>query len=241
MTEQIELVQAKNSSEIHNIEDILGDFTGFTLQFPIDAVMAAVERKLEITPKLLKILKDSVDHFDDVDNFSHVYAMFLLAEFKEKQAFPIMLEFILKADDNFHELLTDSIECYIHNIMASVFDGNLDAIKRIIEDSKCNLWALEFCLDTILVLSQQKVLNKETSLSYLNGLFNHPRFEKGSEAFIRLTEILKHFTPENDWEYEFIESATEDLASLFPFEEDDEQDDEEVEAHTHIHGPGCSH
>lgn len=240
---EIETVPAKKMHEIHSIDDILGDFTGFTDEFPIDAVNAAIAKKDQITPQLLEILQNSIDHFEAVDNFSYLFAMFLLAEFKEKRAFPLMLDFILKANDNYHELLVDKLECFTHNIMGSVYDGNINALKKIIEDESSNLWAMEFSVETLLVLVQQNVLNQEDTFEYLNNLKKLPRFQAGSEGQEILKYILEDFVPgtDNDDDYEFIQSATEDLYSLFPFEENEFDDEEELDAHEHHHGPNCQH
>src|SRR5438067_13272704 len=75
--------------------EILHQFERYTGQFARAAVEAAVARREEITPELLRILKGTVDRAAQLDAegdyMAHLYAMFLLAQFRETRAYPLVV------------------------------------------------------------------------------------------------------------------------------------------------------
>ena len=77
--------------------EILHRFERYTGRFERAAVEAAVARREEITPELLRILEDTVDRAAQLDAeggyMAHLYAMFLLAQFRETRAYPLVVRF----------------------------------------------------------------------------------------------------------------------------------------------------
>src|SRR5450759_1170111 len=78
----------KQRDGIHCMEitEILHQFERATGRFARTAVEAAVARREEITPELLRVLEDTVDRAAELDAeggyMAHLYAMFLLAQFR---------------------------------------------------------------------------------------------------------------------------------------------------------------
>jgi hypothetical protein len=79
------------------VAEILHQFERATGKFAQPAVEAAVARKEEITPELLRILEETVDRAVQLDAegdyMAHLYAMFLLAQFRETRAYPLVVRF----------------------------------------------------------------------------------------------------------------------------------------------------
>ena len=77
--------------------EILHQFERSTRNFARAAVEAAVERREEIIPELLRILEDTVNRAAQLDAegdyMAHLYAMFLLAQFREARAYPLVVRF----------------------------------------------------------------------------------------------------------------------------------------------------
>lgn len=74
------------------IAEILHEFEWFSGSFPQAAVEAAVARREEITPELLRILEDTIDRAAQLDAqgpyIAHLFAMFLLAQFRRNEPCP---------------------------------------------------------------------------------------------------------------------------------------------------------
>jgi hypothetical protein len=70
--------------------EILHEFERATGKFARAAVEAAMVRREEVTPELLRVMEETVDRAAQIDAegdyMAHLYAMFLLAQFRETRA-----------------------------------------------------------------------------------------------------------------------------------------------------------
>src|SRR5947209_1541153 len=92
------------------IAEILRELKYFRAPFPSAEVAEAIARKDEITPDLLNILEEAADHPErfeaDDDVCSHLFAIFLLAKFREERAWAPFVT-IVSAPDGGERLLGD--------------------------------------------------------------------------------------------------------------------------------------
>lgn len=83
--------------DIMGIQDILKQLEVNEGTFPREAVIEAIEQREAITPKLIRILEEAHRDIEDLaessDYFAHIYAMFLLAQFREPRAYPLIVQF----------------------------------------------------------------------------------------------------------------------------------------------------
>ncbi len=84
-----------------NAEEILEELKYSTGVFPHQALQEAIARKEEMTPALLRIIEDAkllppVLH--DENYMAHIYAMYLLAQFRERRGYPLIVEFFSTPD-----------------------------------------------------------------------------------------------------------------------------------------------
>ena len=96
------------------IIDILQQFERATGSFARTAVEAAVARREEITPELLRVLEDTVNRAAELDveggYMAHLYAMFLLAQFRETRAYPLVVRFASLPGELLYSLCGDFIK-----------------------------------------------------------------------------------------------------------------------------------
>ena len=71
------------------IREILAELEYYTGVFPREALAEAIKERERIVPELLDIIKRAADKPQELeaepDYASHVYAMFLLSQFREKR------------------------------------------------------------------------------------------------------------------------------------------------------------
>src|SRR6266849_5108738 len=88
--------------------EILHQFERARGKFARAAVEAAVARREEVAPELLRILEDTVDRAAQLDAegdyMAHLYAMFLLAQFRETRAYPLVVRLASLSGDLPHSL-----------------------------------------------------------------------------------------------------------------------------------------
>ena len=157
------------------IAEILHQFERANGKFPAAAVEAAVERREEIIPELLRILEDTADRAKELSSdgeyMAHLFAMYLLAQFRETRAYPLVVRIASLpskiADSLLDDLMTDGLD----RVLASVCDGDLAGIKSVVENRKANKWARSGALDSLVKMVLAGKLGREEAIAYLAQLF----------------------------------------------------------------------
>jgi hypothetical protein len=157
------------------IAEILQQFERATEKFPRAAVEAAVARREEITPELLRVLEDTVDRAAQLDAegdyMAHLYAMFLLAQFRETRAYPLVVRFASLPSDLADSLCGDFIADGLGRVLASVCGGELEGIQSLIENEDANQWARSAGLGSLVTLAAVGQKSRDEIVSYFASLF----------------------------------------------------------------------
>jgi hypothetical protein len=147
----------KQAHEIETLDDILEDLRYLTIDFPEAADEAAIAQKEKITPLLINLLEETLQNYQltQQEFFGHLYALFLLASFREKRAFPLVIKIAELPDDWPDQLLGDTITEDLHRILASLYDGNLKALQSLIENPDVYHWSRDAALKALLLLFKE--------------------------------------------------------------------------------------
>jgi len=151
-------------------------------KFPLRALHAAVHQQQEITPHLLEILQDCIDntqqYLDSQNLMWQTYAVFLLAQFREKRAYPFIVKLLSKGDEIPYQLFGDAVTEDMANILAAVCDDDLSLIKKLIEDETVDKYVRTTALNAFLVLYAEDDLDRKSIIEYLKSLFQKIKREK---------------------------------------------------------------
>jgi hypothetical protein len=154
---------------------ILRQLERATGKFPQAAVEAAVARREEVIPELLRILADTVDRARQLDAeggyMAHLYAMFLLAQFRETQAYPLVVRFASLPGDLLDSLCGDFLTEDLGRILASVCGGELEGIQSVIENEDADEWARGAAVSSLATLMAAGEKSRDEIVSYFAGLF----------------------------------------------------------------------
>ena len=147
-----------------------------TGEFPEDALAEAVDQHGSIIPLLLEELRRAVVDPEALSNkgegyLRHIYAMYLLAQFREAAAYPLLVEFVAAPGEIVMELTGDVVTEDLGRMLASLCHGDLGPIKRLIEDPEVNEWVRSAALDALVDLYAEGQLERETIIDYLQELF----------------------------------------------------------------------
>ena len=155
------------------IDEILAELEFFSKPFPAAAVAAAIEHQEEITPRLLSIVAAAAEDpepFGEEERSDHVFALYLLAKFREQRAWP-MVQKILSAPDGGEEMLGDIVPQSMDSIMASLCGGDLAGIRALIENPAINQnvrWVAVSALTRLVVAGSY---DRDEAMQYFAGLF----------------------------------------------------------------------
>jgi Protein of unknown function (DUF1186)/SEC-C motif len=181
------------------IAEILRQFERATGRFARTAVEAALARREEITPELLRILEDTVDRALELDAegdyMAHLYAMFLLAQFRETRAYPLVVRFALLPGALLDSLCGDFITQDLGQVLASVCGGELAGIQSLIENTDADEWARGAALSSLVTLVAAGQKSRDEIVSYFAGLFRGKLLRKWSHVWDVLVSYSSDLHP----------------------------------------------
>ena len=110
------------------VNDIIEQLKYYTEELPKEAIKQAIQQKEKIIPKLLEMLEYTKNNLDEICNeedefFGYIYAIFLLAKFKEKKAFPYLIDLLNRDEEVVEYIIGDDYTDYVPRL--SVWQGNL--------------------------------------------------------------------------------------------------------------------
>lgn len=170
--------------------EILGRFhRPCHLGFQKEAAEAAVARKDEVTPGLLRILEDTLEHPESVDpdSVAPLYALFLLAQFREVRAYPLAVRFAMLPDEVSDPLLGDFVTAGLGRVLASVCGGDAGGIQSVIESEQASEWSRGAAVRSLVTLVAAGVRSREEVLTYFAELYRGKLERSYSHVWDELT------------------------------------------------------
>lgn len=139
------------------IDTIIATFTRTTAGvLPTSALQAAARRQKEITPHLIDLLDRAGRDIDGLAQRRHdygfLYAMFLLAQFREPRALPPLLAFF-KQGPKAIALTGDVVTESLGQLLAAVSDGEISAIQELVEDNRVDPFVRAAGIEALLCLT----------------------------------------------------------------------------------------
>ena len=179
--------------------EILQQFERFQGKFARPAVEAAVARREEMVPELLHILEDTVDRAAQLDAegdyMAHLYAMFLLAQFREARAYPLVVRFASLPGDLLDSLCGDFLTEDLGQILASVCGGDLEGIQSVIENENADEWARGAALSSLVTLVAAGQKGRDEIVSYFAHLFRGKLTRQWSHIWDSLVSYTSDLYP----------------------------------------------
>lgn len=166
----------QSSATRMRIEEIERQLKTGLRTFPEAALRAAVEQREAMTPILLDSLRECAEDPYEVINrpgaLLHIHAMFLLAQFRERAAYPLLVRLFSMPGDVCEELMGDLLTEELPRFMAAVCGGDLEPIKGMIENPKVNEYVRCSCMETLVALVVWGEVERATVIEYFRGLFD---------------------------------------------------------------------
>jgi len=158
-----------------DVERIMKNLEFHTKEFPRSALQTVIENREDFIPELLKVLKYANKNIKSVAKdeayFAHMYAVFLLAQFREKRAYPLIYKLLSHRGEIVSELFGDLLTEDMDRIFASVSCGNIKLIKKLIENKKLDEYVRGVGIRALTVLAVCGVNSREEIIDYFRSLF----------------------------------------------------------------------
>jgi hypothetical protein len=137
-----------------------------------EAIDEAVRQKEAIIPALLKclqnVLEDIASAIDGDDTF--IAAAYLLAQFREKSAYPILIALLKIDEDTEKELWGDIVTQSYSSMLRDTFNGDIGLLREVIENHSYSPWARKMALDAYGFLFHDGHITRRELTRYLRRL-----------------------------------------------------------------------
>lgn len=145
----------------------------FTQPFPEKAIAFADAHREEVTPHLVAAIARLADHPEeggDPDYMLHLYAMHILATWRETAAYSPLARLGHHPEDVVEQLLGEAVTESWGRCLASVCDGDLGLLKGLVEDEAASYWARNAALDAVMIRVLEGDASREELIAYLMQL-----------------------------------------------------------------------
>ena len=208
------------------VAEILHQFERLAGKFPRAAVEAAIEQRDAIAPELLRILEEVTrepeKYASDDRYMAHFYAMYLLAQFRDSRAYPLVVCIAQFPSDLLEELCGDFVTATLGQVLASVCGGDLKGIQSIIQNEQADEWARGAGLSALVTLVNVGDKSRDEIVGYFELLFRGDLERQPSFVWDALVGSACDLWPEELFPY--IEQAwEEDLTDDMCMDMDDFQ------------------
>lgn len=187
-----------------DIQEIISQLEYHTGTFPRKALKEAADSKEQITPILLNILEESTVNIQKLaeqdDYMAHIYAMFLLAQFREKRAYPLIVNFFSTPGDVSLEVTGDVVTEYLRRILASVYDGDDSLIKQLAENESADEFVRGAALEALACLVATGKKSREEVLGYYKALLQSELSKQSSFFCAGIVSAATDLYPEEIYE-----------------------------------------
>lgn len=196
------------------LADILKSLEYVRGAFPKEAVFKAIERREDIIPEMLRILERDIiraemGDLDFAENyFGTIFSLYLLAQFREPRAYPLVVRLARLPQEVQDALVGDFITEALDRVLASVCGGDTGPIESLIEDPSVDEYSRAAGIDALKILVSVGVKARDEVVAYYKSLFNGRLERSFSFTWCQLVSAATRLHPEDV--YEEIIAAYED-------------------------------
>jgi hypothetical protein len=157
------------------IPEILKALEPYTGRFPMEAMKAAIEQREAITPELLRVVEAIAENPAEVakrkDYMLTVFALYLLAQFREKRAYPAIVKMFSAPGETSYELVGDTVTEGLKQIFASVYNGNPAPLQGLIENEEADEFVRDAAINAVVLLERTDQMPRAEVVEYFRSLF----------------------------------------------------------------------
>jgi hypothetical protein len=200
------------------IDYILAQLQSNDGHFPREAVLEAVAQRDEIIPALIAVLRDAAvnpePYISDQTRMIHVYAMYLLAQFRVHEAYPILIQLVSLPGEMPFDLIGDTVTEALGSILASVCGGDIAGIQALIENDQVNGYVRSSAMKALLSLVACGERSRDEIVAYFLRLFQSWE-RKPNDVWACLANVALDLWPDDSMMQELKRVWDEELFEPF--------------------------
>jgi Protein of unknown function (DUF1186)/SEC-C motif len=194
--------------------------------FPDHLVSAAIARRDEMLPVLLETLEEVAVNPEpwlaDQERMGHIYALYLLALFRETRAYPLVVRIFSRPGEFAFDLAGDTVTEDLGRILASVSGGDVRGMAELIENEQANEYVRSAAMSAAVSLVRTGQRTRDEIMAYVLRLFRKLERKPGVQWDGLATACADLWPQEAIGELE--RAFEEDLIDSFSIDWEDIQD-----------------
>lgn len=155
-------------------KEIIGQLESAGRKLPVRALREAVAKQAEVTPYLLDLLikaRHALAVSAEVpDNDAFIFALYLLAYFREARALPVIASFFSIPGEITLDITGDMMTDDLDRILASVGHGETGPIQALIESQDVNEYVRGAAVKSMGIMMVHGELDRSHLVSYYRNL-----------------------------------------------------------------------
>jgi hypothetical protein len=141
-------------------------------ELPKAALIAATQRRAEMTPLLLRELEAFLAAPTDMTRAASVFFLFhLFGEWRETSAYRPLVRLLRLRLDLLDEVLGHALDSTSHRVLASVFDGDPEPLFEIVRDADAHPFARCAACEAIAMLTLRGEIETSAAEHFLGAAF----------------------------------------------------------------------
>ncbi len=188
----------ETTSEL-SLQDIMtaleAEYTG---KLPVAAMRAAQQRREEITPFLIDSIRkatEAVRAGSKVASDAHLFALFLLTEFRSREALPVILEAVSLPEEGPFELFGDAITEDLSSILAELAADTPAVVDELLANRSVNTYVRWEAAQTYLHWVRDERLSREQAVQRLREHLQNAVAERNVDVVSGLVTELTSYAP----------------------------------------------
>jgi hypothetical protein len=168
-----------------DIQGLLARLDEHDGSFPGDLVAEVIGRREEVTPRLLDILED-IDRdpepwLADARGMLHIWALYLLALFRETRAYPLLVRIFSRPSEFAFDLAGDVATEDLGRMLASVSGGDSRGMMALIENEQANEYVRWNAMESMVSLAATGQRTRDEVMAYFLQLFHKLERRPGAQ------------------------------------------------------------
>lgn len=170
---------------VMEIEELFACLDRHQGSFPKDLTAEVIARREEATPRFLAMLED-IDGNPEPwlaanGRMIHIYALYLLALFRETRAYPPIVRVFSRPGEFPFELAGDVTTQDLGRILASVSGGEISGMTALIENEQANEYVRSVAMDGMASLVTAGQRTRDEVMKYFLQLFHQLERKPGAQ------------------------------------------------------------
>lgn len=133
------------------VQRAIEEITCMGKTFPEEAFRVITANKEEAIPYLRQAVAHAINKGIELDDDYqlHFYALYLLGEFQDRESFPKIVELVSLPGDTVEYLIGDGITSGLGDILYNTYDGNIQLLKKSVQNSDIDEYIRSAMLDVM--------------------------------------------------------------------------------------------